>query len=296
MNSSAAFLKKKGLLTHKLSGTKQKSTLAAHFIIGLNKTKNLSNQELFDSSMKTITTTIIIIALSFISGCSNMKEDSTSLFEASSRATEEMAPTNPNRGQKTVRIITKTPPELEVRLITFYTQFNNQKLSDGRTDSRIKKYTEGCWRTERSLVTSLINTLVIPMIPDETTYFNRTFYYPVTNGLQTQDIILDEIVPGKCEIGISAIGYEIKYKAANNRPVPRFVRTVVILVAKENGALSTQGTINCTLAEDTEKNKLEALLQCKREMKNANDFYLGPIPPTGATVTLDFRYLAPITK
>ena len=219
-----------------------------------------------------------------------MKKDQDESFDLLGRASEEMAPTNPSRGRETIRIITNTPSELEVRLVTFYTQFSRQMRSDGRVDTHLKKYSEDCMRTERNIATSLLNTLFISMIPDEVTYFHRIFYYPVASGLQVQNVVLDEVLPGKCEIGISSIGYEIKYKAAGNQNTLRYVDRVEVLVSKESGALSAQGVVNCKQAKSSNQKEAGSFLQCTREMKTSNDFYLGPVATSGAEVKLDFRY------
>lgn len=219
-----------------------------------------------------------------------MKEDQEKSFDLLGRASEEMAPANSNRGKKTIRIITNTPAELEVRLVTFYTQFSRQMRSDGRVDLHLKKYSEDCMRTERPVATWLLNTLFISMIPDEVTYFHRIFYYPVASGLQVQDVVLDEVLPGKCEIEISSIGYEIKYKTADNKNILRYIDRGEIVVSKEAGALSAQGVVNCIQVENNNKKETGSFLQCTREMKTSNDFHLGPVATSGAEVKLDFRY------
>lgn len=212
-----------------------------------------------------------VFTLSLLAGCALLNYD----YDFTTRASEEMAPTNPSRGSKTMRVTTRTPPELEVRLVTFYSQFHSHSLGPGRLSvPRSGKVANACWRSISSFLQEVRD------------YFTRVFYYPVGNGISIHDLVLDEVVPGTCHLGITGIGYEVVLRAPKGEPVTRYLTRFDIAV-EEGGAMSAEATIRCSVGPAYEGKT--SVLRCKREPQDRDAFHLGPLATSGASLTLDFR-------
>lgn len=210
------------------------------------------------------------IVMSLVTGCAMFPFDFYDLVTR--RASETMAPANPSRGSKTIRVTTRTPPELEVRLVTFYSQFH-PSLPSHRSMPRGGKIADGCWWTRSSF------------LQEERYYYTREFYYPVGNGTSIQDLVLDEIVPGTCHIDITGIGYEVALKVQKGDPVNHYLVRFDIAV-EEGGAASAAATIRCKVI--TQSAGKTSNLRCNRERLGKDAFYLGPLAASGAALTLEF--------
>lgn len=212
---------------------------------------------------------ILMALLSLTSGCATSQERDDSL----TRASNEMAPDNPNRGDQTIRVTTRTPPELEARLVTFYSQFHPQQDRSRRLVYRADKPVDGCWWSRKS------------MLQEERFYYTRVFYYPVSHGIQIQNIPLDEVISGTCPLGITGVGYEVTFRAQNGDPVARYLQRLDIAV-EEGGVKSAEATVRCKLNVAQGKKAL----RCDRDSKRSDAFYVGPLAPSGATLALDFLF------
>ena len=140
-----------------------------------------------------------------------MLADSRDAYDLSTRASDRMAPDNRNRGTKTMNVTTRTPPELDVRLVTFYSQFRPGLNQPGQLVPRFDKPVDGCWWSRTSL------------LQEERFYYTRMFYYPVSHGTQTQSLVLDEVVSGTCPLGVTGVGYEVTLRTPKGEPVTRYL-------------------------------------------------------------------------
>jgi hypothetical protein len=209
---------------------------------------------------------ILVVLVLATSGCATSSDLST-------RASFAMAPDNLNRGTRTMTVTTRTPPELDVRLVTFYSQFRAQPPNPGvRPIPRSGKPVDGCWWSRTSL------------LQEERSYYSRVFYYPVRHGTHTQTLVLDEVVPGTCPIELTAVGYEVTIRTPQGQSASHY-RDLDIAVQKE-GLDSADAIIRCRMTPAT-TGKL--ILGCKREGREVA-FYLGPLSTSGAALTLDFRW------
>jgi hypothetical protein len=189
------------------------------------------------------------------------------------RASDTMAPENVNRGTRTMTVTTRTPPELDVRLVTFYSQFRAQPPNPARLIPRSGKPIEGCWWSRTSL------------LQEERFYYSRVFYHPVRHGTDTQKLVLDEIVPGTCPIELTGVGYEVTLRTPKGQPVIRYRRTLDISV-EEGGMNSANAIIRCRM---TSSQMGKPVLGCERDGQRAT-FYVGPLSTSGAALALDFRW------
>lgn len=217
--------------------------------------------------------TVLLVLMLLTSGCEMLPERRDDDYDLQTRASEKMAPNNLNRGTKTMRVTTRTPPELDVRLVTFYSQFHPQLSLQRQLVSRSHKPVKGCWWSRNSL------------LQEEHFFYTRVFYYPVSHGNQIQNLVLDEVVPGTCPLGITGVGYEVTLRAPKGEPVTRYIQRFEIAV-EEAGLESGEATIRCRLTlVQTDKRAL----RCERENKRSDVFYMGPLAKSGAALTLDFR-------
>jgi len=223
-------------------------------------------------------------------GCAST--DNSESWERLNRASEDIAPTNPNRGQKTVEVVTNVAPELDVKIVTFYNQHAMKKLKNGYIDSEPGSRDEDCYRVERSLLATLVPLLM--QNPTQTYHYNRLFYHPVDKGLQTHTILLDEVLPGKCGIRINSIGYLVKHNGNAIAPSPRDRQDNVLIGIAENGSLTLPDVVvNCTHIKPTDKKKdNDPFLSCSTPGRKYINL-LGPISTSGAKIKLDFRYVPP---
>ena len=215
----------------------------------------------------------MVALMPLTSGCAMSPESLDNHYDISTRASEEMAPANRNRGTRTMRVTTRTPPELDVRLVTFYSQFH-PRMNVGPSHPRSGKLADGCWWSRTSL------------LQEERFYYTRVFYYPVSHGTHTQNLVLDEVVPGTCHFGITGVGYEVALRALKDEAVTRYLLRFDIGV-EEGGAASGDATVRCSL-NPVQTGKKRAL-RCEREGKGPDTFYMGPLATSGAALTLDFR-------
>jgi hypothetical protein len=218
--------------------------------------------------------TALVALMPLTSGCVMSPEGRDDYYDTSTRASDEMAPANPNRGSKTMRVTTRTPPELNVRLVTFYSQFHPPQGQPLRSVSRSDKPADGCWWSRTSL------------LQEERFYYTRVFYYPVSHGTHTQNLVLDEVVPGMCHLGITGVGYEVALREPKGESVIRYLQRFDIAV-EEGGAEYGNATIRCSL-NPVQTGKKRAL-RCEREGKRSNAYYVGPLSTSGAALTLEFR-------
>jgi hypothetical protein len=213
---------------------------------------------------------VLSVVMFLVAGCAMYPYD---IRERSTRPSEKMAPANPNRGSKTIRVTTRTPPELEVRLVTFYSQFY-PSLNVHKAMPRGGKIADDCWLSRSSL------------LQEERYYYTREFFYAAGNGAGIQDLVLDEIVPGTCHIDITGIGYEVALRVSNGNPVTRYLVRFDIAV-EEGGEASAEATIWCKVI--TQGAGITSALRCNRERLGTDAFHLGPLATSGAALTLDFR-------
>jgi hypothetical protein len=219
---------------------------------------------------------ICMVSLGLVSltgGCAISPESRDDYFDISTRASDEMAPANKNRGTKTMSVTVRTPPELEVRLVTFYSQFQPQLNNPQHSVPRSGKLADGCWWSRTSL------------LQEERFYYTRVFFYPVSHGTRTQNLVLDEVVPGTCHIGITGVGYEVTLRAPKGEAVTRYLVRFDIAI-QERGSESGSATIRCRMNSVATDQK--RALRCEREGSQSN-FYVGPLATSGAALTLDFR-------
>ncbi|MCB4362706.1 hypothetical protein KIH07_03115 [Hydrogenophaga taeniospiralis] len=218
---------------------------------------------------------ILVVLVLTTTGCVMSPGNREDAYD-STRASDTMAPDNVNRGTRTMTVTTRTPPELDVRLVTFYTQFRAQPPNPGgRVLPRSGKPIDGCWWSRTSL------------LQEERFYYSRVFYYPVSHGTHTQKLALDEIVPGTCPIELTGVGYEVTLRAPKGQPLTRYRRGIDVAV--EDGGLNSANAI--VLCRMTPSQKGELVLGCKREGQGQQaTFYLGPLSTSGAALTLDFRW------
>ena len=193
-----------------------------------------------------------------------------------------MAPANPRRGTKTLRVTTKVPPELEVRLVAFYSQFH--PISSAKTKRlprmperhapRSESIPAECWQSE------------FAVLQDVRSYYTRTFTYPVSSGTQVHDLVLDEVVPGKCPIAIMSVGYEVRPKPSNGESVKRWFNPSDIGI-EEDGLSQASAILLCQVrsAQDTQT----PLMYCRRN-GGGDTIQLGPLAATGASLTLEFVF------
>jgi len=218
--------------------------------------------------------TVLLALLPLTSGCAMLPESRDDYYDVSTRASDEMAPANRNRGTKTMSVTIRTPSELDIRLVTFYSQFHPQLNHPQRLVSRSANPADTCWWSRTSL------------LQEERFYYTRVFYYPVSHGTRTQKLVLDEVVPGTCHLGITGVGYEVTLRTPKGEAVTRYLQRFDIAV-EEGGSESGDATIRCSL-NPLETGKKRAL-RCEREGKRSNAFYVGPLATSGAALTLDFR-------
>ncbi|WP_348013178.1 hypothetical protein [Roseateles sp.] len=205
--------------------------------------------------------------IALVSGCALLPFGDD--YDASTRATDGMAPRNPARGARTMRVTTGTPPDFDVRLVTFYSQFHPQPNGSMQLLPRSGQVADGCWWSRSSF------------LQEERFHFTRVFHYPVEPGTSTQDLVLDEVLAGTCHLGITGIGYEVTLKA---RKGERYLVRFDIAV-EEGGALSAQATVRCGLRAVQAGGKPQ--LRCERDGRR-NAPFVGPLAPSGAALTLDF--------
>ena len=229
--------------------------------------------------MQRATTLTLLLLLSLLSACASLRSEGE--YDRS-RATEEMAPANPRRGMKTLRVTTKVPPELEVRLVAFYSQF--YPISSARTKRlprmperhapRAENIAAECWQSE------------FAVLQDVRSYYTRTFTYPVQPGTQVQDLLLDEVVPGKCPIAIMSVGYEVRLKSSNSAPVKRWLNPSDVGI-EEGGASQASVLLLCQVrsAQDTQA----PFMYCRRNGES-DTIQLGPLATAGAALTLEFAF------
>ena len=223
--------------------------------------------------MKLLWTLRILLALApVISGCAVSAESRDEAYDRSTRASDQMAPDNVNRGTMTMKVTTRTPPGLDVRLVTFYSQFHPQLEGPRRLMPRSGKLVDGCWWSRTSL------------LQEERFYYTRVFRYPVRPGTHSQDLVLDEVVPGTCPIEMTGVGYEVTLRTPQGERVTRYLQRFDVAV-QEGGLQSAEATIRCRL-NSVDKGK--QALHCEREGRRSA-FYVGPLATSGATLTLDFR-------
>jgi hypothetical protein len=216
---------------------------------------------------------VLLVLLSLAGGCATSPESRDDYYDILTRASDEMAPANRNRGTKTMSVTVLTPPELDVRLVTFYSQFQPQLNNPQHSVPRSGKLVDGCWWSRTSL------------LQEERFYFTRVFFYPVSHGTRTQNLVLDEVVPGTCHFGITGVGYEVTLRAPKGEAVTRYLVRFDIAV-QEGGSESGSATIRCRLNSVPAGQK--RALHCEREGRQSN-FYVGPLATSGAALTLDFR-------
>lgn len=222
----------------------------------------------------TLIRTAVVALLPLLSACTTPPESREDAYDQSTRASEEMAPANPQRGAKTIRVTTRAPAALEVRLLTFYSQFHPLPTQQRRLVPRSGTPDEGCWWSRTSL------------LQEERFYYTRVFHYPVGPGTQTQDLVLDEIVRGRCNLGITGVGYEVTLKTPDGKAANRYVQRMEIAI-EEGAAKSADATIRCRLIPA--QADPQRTLRCDREGKRAGALYVGPLASAGAALTLDFR-------
>jgi hypothetical protein len=214
---------------------------------------------------------ILVVLVLATSGCATHTQEA---YDLSTRASDTMAPANVNRGTRTMTVTTRTPPELDVRLVTFYSQFRAQPPTPGvRLNPRSGKPVDGCWWSRTSL------------LQEERWYYTRVFYYPVRPGTHTQTLVLDDVVPGTCPIELTGVGYEVTLKTSKGQPAGRTRRPSDIAV-EEGGLDSASAIIRCRMTPSTTG---KPILGCKREGQEVA-FHLGPLSSSGAALTLDFRW------
>ncbi len=208
------------------------------------------------------------------SGCATSSDSYEDAYDLSTRASDTMAPANVNRGSRTVTVTTRTPPELDVRLVTFYSQFRAQPPNPSvGSMSRSGKLIDGCWWSRTSL------------LQEERFYYSRVFYHPVSHGTDTQKLVLDEIVPGTCPIEITGIGYEVTIRTPKGQPVTRHLRRLDIAV-EEGGLDSVNVIVHCKM---TPAQTGKRMLGCVREGQQTT-LHVGPLSTSDAVLTLDFRW------
>ena len=216
---------------------------------------------------------VLLALLSQAGGCAMSQESRDDYYDVSTRASDEMAPANRNRGTKSINVSVSTPPELHVRLVTFYSQFQSQLNNPWRSVPRSGKLADGCWWSRTSF------------LQKEHFYYTRVFFYPVSHDTRTQKLVLDEVVPGTCHLGITGVGYEVTLRVPKGEAVTRYLVRFDIAV-QEGGLESGSATIRCRLNSDPTGQK--RALRCEREGRQSN-FYVGPLATSGAALTLDFR-------
>lgn len=216
---------------------------------------------------------ILLALLLATGGCATPPESRDDAYDRWTRASEKMAPDNLNRGSKTIRVTTRTPPELDVRLVTFYSQFRAQPGRSVRPVPRSDKPVDGCWWSRTSL------------LQEERFSYSRVFFHPVPHGTYTQDVVLDEVVPGTCPIEVTGLGYEVTLRAPEGQPVVRYRRTLDIAV-EEGGLDAAHAIIRCRMTPDRTG---KPVLGCEREGQRAAS-YVGPLSTSGAALALDFRW------
>lgn len=209
-----------------------------------------------------------------VGGCAVPGESRQARYERETRASDTMAPDNPARGTRTMRVTTRTPPELEVRLVTFYSQFHPQMNPRAASVPRGGKIAEGCWWSSTSLLQEVRH------------YYTRVFHYPVAPGTVTQHLVLDDVVPGTCNLGITGIGYDVVWKRPDGTSLTSQWMTYEIAV-EEGSATSGRATVQCGVAVVQGGEKPQ--FRCRHDRRdNAGDF-VGPLAPSGADLTLEFR-------
>jgi hypothetical protein len=206
-------------------------------------------------------------------GCATSPDARYERYEISTRASDAMAPDNLDRGTKTLRVTTRTPPGLTVRLVAFYSQFHPPRTFGEGSVPRAGQIAAHCLWTESSL------------LQVERHYYTRVFHYPVGPGTQTQDLVLDEIVPGTCQLGITGIGYDVALAGPKGEAVSRY-RLRFDIAIQEGGAASGEATVRCSVSDMPAGRK--PALRCEREGRDPKA-PMGPLAPKDASLTLDFR-------
>ena len=217
---------------------------------------------------------LLLASAMLVGGCAVPGESRQARYERETRASDTMAPDNPARGTRTMRVTTRKPPELEVRLVTFYSQFHPQMNSPAALVPRGGKVAEGCWWSRTSL------------LQEERYHYTRVFRYPVAPGTATQDLVLDEVVPGTCNLGITGIGYDVVWKRPDGTSVTSQWMTYEVAV-EEGSATSGRVTVQC--GEVSVQAGAKPQFYCRHERKDNPGYFVGPLAPTGAELTLDFR-------
>ena len=217
---------------------------------------------------------LLLASAMLVGGCAVPGESSQARYERETRASDTMAPGNPARGTRTMRVTTRTPPELEVRLVTFYSQFHPQMNPPAALVPRGGKIAEGCWWSRTSL------------LQEERYHYTRVFRYPVAPGTATQDLMLDEVVPGTCNLGITGIGYDVVWKRPDGTSLASQWKAYDVAV-DEGGATSGRATVQCEVTV-VRAGELPQL-RCLHDRRENPGYAVGPLTPSGAELTLDFR-------
>ena len=222
---------------------------------------------------------VLASCLALLGACSTTPGEGEA-YNTWMRATDAMAPPNPARGARTLRVTTLVPPELEVRLMTFYSQFHPPRGADTRSLPRSGQLAPGCWRSRTSL------------LQEERDYYTRVFHHPVAPGTSTQDVVLDDVLSGTCHVGLTGLGYEVTLKGLDGSAVRRY-RVSLDIGVEEGGAPSAQAVVRCGVVTAAESGK--RLLHCARDDRR-EQWVAGPLAPAGAALTLDFRWVPELPR
>ena len=215
---------------------------------------------------------VLTACLAGLSGCAAIPGEGDA-YDAVTRATPAMAPANPARGTQTMRVTTVVPPGLDVRLLTFYSQFHPPRLSDMRSLPRGGQLAPGCWWSQTAL------------LQEERHYYTRVFHHPVKTGTQVQDLVLDDILPGTCHFGLTGIGYEVSLQPSPGEAPLRY-RVTLDTAVQDGGSPAAEAVVRCSVAAAGENGAKR--LVCARDDRRET-FIAGPLAPVGAALKLAFR-------